>query len=138
MITVGHRTRARTRAGGSLATMALAMMALISACSSGGQTAAPTASTTQTAAQQTCQTVSDVLANGPDPDADPVGHAQAQILPLEQIHTTDQTLSKAISALARGYSSYVAANGTDKAATAALTAAINKINALCPGAGAET
>ena len=138
MITVGHRTRARTRAGGSLATMALAMMALISACSSGGQTAAPTASTTQTAAQQTCQTVSDVLSDGPDPDADPVGHAQAQILPLEQIHTTDQTLSKAISALASGYSSYVAANGTDKAATAALTAAINKINALCPGAGAET
>jgi hypothetical protein len=116
---------------------ALAMMALISACSSGGQTAA-SASTTQTAAQQTCQTVSDVLADGPDPDADPVGHAQAQILPLEQIHTTDQTLSKAISALASGYSSYVAANGTDKAATSALTAAINKINALCPGAGAET
>jgi hypothetical protein len=137
MITVSHRTRARTRAGGSLATMALAMMALISACSSGGQTAAPTASTTQTAAQQTCQTVSDVLADGPDPDADPVGHAQAQILPLEEIHTTDQTLSKAISALDRGYSSYVAANGTDKAATSALTAAINKINALCPEAGAE-
>jgi hypothetical protein len=137
MITGSHRARARTRAGGSLAMMALAMMALISACSSGGQTAAPTASTTQTAAQQTCQTVSDVLADGPDPDADPVGHAQAQILPLEQLHTTDQTLSKAISALASDYSSYVSANGTDKAATSALTAAINKINALCPGAGAE-
>jgi hypothetical protein len=139
MITVSHRTRARTRAGGSLATMALATMALVSACSSGGQTAASTTSTTQAQVQQICQQVSAVLADGPDPGTDPVGYAQAQTLPLEQLHVSAQTtIGKAISALASDYSSYVAANGTGKAVNSALTASIKRINALCPGAGATT
>lgn len=136
MITVNHRGRARARAGGALAMMSLAMMVLASACSSGGQTSASTASVTQTQAQQACQQVSAVLTNGPDPDADPVGYAQAQILPLEQLHPADQTLGKAISTLASAYSGYVAANGKDKTANSALTAAVNRINSLCPGAGA--
>jgi hypothetical protein len=117
--------------------MTLALMAVVSACSSGGQTSASTASTTQAQAQQICQQVSAVLADGPDPDADPVGYAQAQILPLEQLHVSAQTtIGKAISTLASDYSSYVAANGTGKSVKSALTASINRINALCPGAGA--
>lgn len=117
--------------------MTLAMMALVSACSSGGQTAASTASTTQAQVQQICQQVSAVLTNGPDPGVDPVGYAQAQILPLEQLHVSAQTtIGKAISTLASDYGSYVTANGTGKAVKAALTASINRINSLCPGAGA--
>jgi hypothetical protein len=139
MITMCHWIRARTRAGGSLAVMALAATVLVSACGSGGQTAASAASTTQTQAQQICQQVSAVLSDGPDPGADPVGYAQAQILPLEQLHVSDQTiLGQAITTLASDYSSYIAANGTGKAANSALTAAINRINSLCPGAGART
>ena len=88
--------------------------------------------------QQTCQQVSAVLSEGPDPDADPLGHAQAQILPLEQVHASDQALSKAISALASAYSRYIGANGTGKAAKSALTAAINRINSLFPGASCRT
>jgi hypothetical protein len=135
MITVSHRTRTRTRAGGSLAMASLTMAVLISACSSGGPTTASAASVTQT--QQICHQVSAVLTDGPDPDADPVGYAQAQILPLERLHVSAQTtIGKAISTLASDYSSYVAANGTGKATNAALTAAISRINSLCPGTGA--
>ena len=136
MMTVSHRVRARTRAGGSLAMTSLAMMLLVSACGSGEQTAASATQTHAQQVQQTCQQVSAVLSDGPDPEADPLGNAQAQILPLEQVHASDQTLSKAISALASAYSRYIVANGTDKAAKSALTAAINRINSLCPGAGA--
>lgn len=131
MLTVSHRARALTRAGGSLA-----MMLLVSACGSAGQTAASAAQTHAQQVQQTCQRVSAVLSDGPDPDADPLGHAQAQVLPLEQIHASDQTLSKAISVLASAYSRYIVANGTEQEAKSALTAAINRINSLCPGAGA--
>ena len=139
MITVSHRIRRRARAGGSLAMTSLAMAVLISACSSGGPTAASAASVTQTQTQQICQQVSAVLSDGPDPGADPVGYAQAQILPLEQLHVSAQTtIGKAISTLASDYSSYAAANGTGKATNAALTAAINRINSLCPAAGATT
>jgi len=136
MITVSHKTRARTRAGGALTMMSLAMTVLVGACSSGGQTATTAATTSQTVAQQTCSQVSAALTNGPDPGTDPVGYAQAQILPLKQIHSSDQALSQAISTLDSAYSSYVAANGTGKTASSALTAAINRINKLCPGAGA--
>jgi hypothetical protein len=80
--------------------------------------------------------VSAVLTDGPDPGADPIGYAEAQILPLRQVRTSDATLSKAIGGLADAYSSYSAANGTSKTATATLTASINRINSLCPGAGA--
>ncbi len=37
--------------------------------------------------KQTCKQVEAVLSDGPDPEADPVGYAQAQILPLREIHT---------------------------------------------------
>ena len=117
--------------------MALATMTLASACSSGGQSTATAASNTQTQTQQVCTQVDALLTDGPDPGTDPVGYAQAQILPLEQLRASAQTaVGRAVSTLASDYASYVAANGKDKAANSALTAAISKINALCPGAGA--
>src|ERR1700677_4538755 len=103
---------------------------LVSACSS----STPHASAPATAS--TCQQVSAVLTDGPDPGADPVGYAEAQILPLRQIRTPDTTLGMAIADLASAYSGYSAASNASKAATATLTTAISKINALCPGAGA--
>src|SRR5580658_9784510 len=41
------------------------------------------------AVTRACRQVSAVLADGPDPDSDPVGYAEAQILPLRQVHTSD-------------------------------------------------
>jgi hypothetical protein len=132
MITANRRPGRPGRTLALTALLALALTLPVSACSSGP--AASTAATTTT--QQACQQVSDVLANGPDPDADPLGHAEAQILPLRQIRTPDATIATAIAGLADAYSGYLAADGAGKTATATLTTAINKINALCPDAEA--
>jgi len=104
---------------------ALACAGLISACGS----SKPAASGTQS----TCNVVSAVLANGPDPDADPVGYAQAQILPLRQIHTSDSGLHSAIDGLASAYQAFYNANGA-KPAQAAVNKAADKVSAICPGA----
>jgi hypothetical protein len=134
MITMKHRTRPGNHAIATLAGAALATTILVSGCGSGGHVT--TSGHTVSAAQQTCQRVDAALSDGPDPGADPVGYAEAQILPLEQIHAVDPTLSTAISTLAGAYRSYYAAHGTARTATSALNTAINRINALCPGAGA--
>jgi hypothetical protein len=122
-----------------LAFTALAMTALTSACGASGHTVAAGASSASTAAaQQTCQQVSAVLSDGPDPGADPVGYAEAQILPLEQIRASDSEIGQAITTLADAYTSYFTADGSGKTATSDLNKAINRINSLCPGAGATT
>jgi hypothetical protein len=77
--------------------------------------------------------VSAVLSDGPDPGADPVGYAFAQILPLRQIHTSDRTLHAAIDDLATAYQEFYSSNG-DKAAAKAVSKASDKVNAICPGA----
>jgi hypothetical protein len=142
MSTINHWIRARytALAGAVLATTVLAMTVLVSACGSGAHTATGQAASGHTvpAAQQTCLQVDAVLSDGPDPGADPLGYAEAQILPLEQIHALDLTLGTAISTLAGAYQGYYAAHGTGSAATSTLNTAISRINALCPGAGAAT
>ncbi|MGD0554865.1 MAG: hypothetical protein ABSA93_07790 [Streptosporangiaceae bacterium] len=111
----------------------------LTACGSSGHSATTnTAATAQTTAQQTCQQVSAVLSDGPDPGSDPVGYAEAQVLPLRQIQTSDATIGKAISALADDYNQFYTADGHGSTINSALNTAINKINALCPGAGATT
>ncbi len=139
MIIMKHRAMPRNRVSATLPYAALAMTVLVAACGTSGHvtTSGHTASGTS-AAQQTCQQVDSVLSNGPDPGADALGYAEAQILPLEQIHAADPTLSMAISTLAGAYRSYYAASGTGNTAKSALNTAINRINALCPGAGATT
>jgi hypothetical protein len=129
--------RALRRRRGALAVLALMMAVPVSACGSSGTTTAA-AVATPTAAQAACEQVSDVLSDGPDPGADPVGYAEAQVLPLRQLHTSDTTISKAITTLADDYSSFYAAGGKGSMVNSELNTAINKINALCPNAGATT
>ena len=74
-----------------------------------------------------------MLSDGPDPGADPVGYAFAQILPLRQIHTSDSALQAAIDDLAGAYQEFYGSNG-DKVAAKAVTTASDKVNAICPGA----
>ncbi|HXW39173.1 MAG TPA: hypothetical protein VEJ44_05715 [Acidimicrobiales bacterium] len=101
--------------------------AALSACASSGPTPSAVAS------GPACQDVSAVLSDGPDPTADPVGYAQAQILPLGQVHTTDKDLRAAIDALDAAYQQMVSTNGS-AAATKVETTASNRLNAFCPGA----
>jgi hypothetical protein len=85
--------------------------------------------------QQTCQAVTAVLTDGPDPDADPVGYALAQVRPLRQIKpTSDQPLQTAIDQLASAYPQFYAAHGVGASVKRAVTRASDRLDALCPGA----
>jgi hypothetical protein len=119
----------RLRLPGTLHTLvAMTLCAgLLSAC---GSTGPPQASS---AVRSTCERVSAVLSDGPDPGADPVGYAQAQVLPLRQIHTSDTNLKGAINDLASAYEQFSLTSGT-KATKRAVTRASDKVDAICPGA----
>jgi hypothetical protein len=92
--------------------------------------ASPVVATTQSA----CERVSAVLSDGPDPDADPVGYAEAQILPLRQISTSNQSLRGVISQLSDAYQTFFASNGKNSNAKEAVAVASRKLNSICPGA----
>jgi hypothetical protein len=118
---------------------ALGLSALLGACASaapGSGTAAAGTSRSASAAvvHTTCNQVSAVLSDGPDPDADPVGYAEAQILPLGQIHTSDAQLRAAIGNLATAYRAFFDSNGNSSKAKLAVAAASKQINSFCPGA----
>jgi hypothetical protein len=102
---------------------------LASACSSPTAPSAQ-ASTTET----TCQQVSAVLSDGPDPGADPVGYAEAQILPLRRISAPNPALHAAISQLADAYQQFFSSDGKSADAKQAVSAASKKLNSICPGA----
>jgi hypothetical protein len=104
----------------------LAVVVGLAACGS-----SKPALTSAQAKQQTCKQIEAALADGPDAEADPVGHAQAQILPLREIDTANQTLHQAIDTLAAAYQSFTT-NGSG-AAKSAVSAASKTIERLCPG-----
>jgi hypothetical protein len=112
-------------------TALLLAVLLVTACSS---SASSSAAASATAIAATCEQVSSVLSDGPDPDADPVGFAEAHILLLRQISTPDQSLRGALSQLAEANQSFVASNGKSVNAKEAVAVADKKINSVCPGA----
>jgi hypothetical protein len=136
MATPCDAARARFRGPTLLALTSLGLSALLGACSSSaassGSAAAGTASTA--AVHATCAKVSAVLSDGPDPDSDPVGYAEAQILPLGQIRTSDAQLRAAIGKLAGAYRTFFDSNGNSASAKLAVAAASKRINSFCPGA----
>ncbi len=129
---IGGARRTATRYWLSLVGATVVSAALVTACGSSGGSA----QASHQATEGTCQAVGAVLSDGPDPDADPVGYALAQIDPLGQIKTSDQTLRTAIDNLATAYRQFYQANGVGTAATHAVNQAAAKINSLCPGTGA--
>jgi hypothetical protein len=79
--------------------------------------------------------VSDVLSDGPDPDADAVGYAQAQVLPLRRLTITNAKLHSDVLALANAYQAFSAGRGAGSPAAAAVVAkAENAVNSICPQA----
>jgi hypothetical protein len=109
----------------------LGLCLLLGACSSPGPASA---ATSPTAVQATCTQVSAVLSDGPDPAADPVGYAEAQVLPLGQIRTPDAQLRVAISRLASAYRAFFDSRGSSGSAKLAIAAASKRIDSFCPGA----
>lgn len=132
--TAASRPATSRRRASALTLLGLTLALASAACGSSGTTRASATSTT--VAKAACQQVNVVLSNGPDPGADPVGYAEAQVQPLRHIHTQDTTVGKAISSLADAYSGFYSADGKGGQATSQLTAAENRINSLCPGLGA--
>jgi hypothetical protein len=113
-----------------LIALALAVL-LVSACGSAVSAAASASSPAAT--ENACRQVSAVLSDGPDPGADPVGYAEAQIIPLRQISTSGQALRAAIGQLADAYQEFFASNGASGAKEAVAVAA-RKLDSICPGA----
>jgi hypothetical protein len=107
--------------------IAIALVVLLGAC--GSSKPAPSGAQVE---KQTCEQVQAALSDGPDPEADPVGHAQAQILPLREIHTSDGALHQAIDTLAAAYRSFSSSDGSSTAKSAVGTAS-KTIEHLCPG-----
>jgi hypothetical protein len=139
MVTPRDAAGARFRGPTLLALTSLGLSALLGACAStapaSGAASPVTSRPASTAAvHTTCAQVSAALSDGPDPDADPVGYAEAQILPLGQIRTSDAQLQTAIGKLASAYRAFFDSNGNSPAAKLAVAAASKQINSLCPGA----
>jgi hypothetical protein len=115
------------------AAAAVALFAVtVAACGSSSSSSHPAASATLlgTQVQQDCTSVTDVLSDGPDPGADPVGYAQAQILPLRQLKLSDAALRGDVLALANAYQALAGGHGS----AAAVTKAENSVNSICPQA----
>jgi len=126
----GQPTHLRSRRVAALTlTLGLAAAPVLAACSS-----APAHAPAAAAVAATCTQVGDALADGPDPDADPVGYAEAQIKPLRAITTSDPALRAAISDLATAYAGVFDSHAKDSTATKAVATAARKVNAICPGA----
>lgn len=84
--------------------------------------------------QATCQQIGAVLSDGPDPDADPVGYAQAQVLPLRQISVASPPLRTVVGQLADAYQQFYTSGGKSADAKEAVAVATKKLNSICPGA----
>jgi hypothetical protein len=120
----------RLRPAGLGIALAVLTLPVLAACgSSAGHPGA--AGATVSAA---CTAVGAALSDGPDPDADPVGYAEAQIKPLREVQTSNYALRVAIRDLAEAYERVFASNGTSSAANKAVAAAAVRVNAICPGA----
>jgi hypothetical protein len=119
----------------SAGTAAALLAVTIAACGSASSSQAPGSALLGSAVQQDCTAISDVLSDGPDPDADSVGYAQAQVLPLRQLKISDGTLSRDVLALARAYQAFSTGSGAGSPAAAAVVAkAENSVNSICPQA----
>jgi hypothetical protein len=129
---MSNRTITRLRSPAGQAAFALVFVLLPCACASSAPSSGSASPATPAAA--TCQHVGAVLSDGPDPGADPVGYAEAQIRPLRQLNVPNPALRAAVRRLADAYQSYFASNGTSSTAREAVAVASRKVNALCPGA----
>ncbi|HUC22288.1 MAG TPA: hypothetical protein VMA73_06240 [Streptosporangiaceae bacterium] len=116
-------------ASGLAILLTLTAALFLAACSTGSGRASAAAT-----ASPACTQISAALSDGPDPGADPVGYAEAQIKPLRAIRTGDAALRAAVSHLASDYAAVYDSDGKSSAATKAVKAASREVNSICPGA----
>ena len=73
-----------------------------------------------------------MLSDGPDPGADPVGYAEAQVIPLHQLKLSDTKLRDAVDNLAAAFQAY--ASNAGRSLAAKVSSEEKVLNAICPGA----
>jgi hypothetical protein len=106
----------------------------VAACGSSSSHSSTTALLGNTVHQE-CTAISDVLSDGPDPDADPVGYAQAQVLPLRQLTISDAKLHSDVLTLANAFQAFSTGSGAGGTKAAlAVAKAENAVNSICPEA----
>lgn len=108
---------------------ALLAVGMLAACGSSGSADAHAAAPIEAP----CNQVASVLSDGPDPGADPVGYAQAQVLQLRQLTIAQEPLHRAIDALASAYQRFSQSKGS-AAAKVVVSKATHQMNSICPGA----
>lgn len=109
-------------------TLAVLAAVAVTACGSSSSSSAAVAGT---ATHQDCVAVGDVLSDGPDPGSDPIGYAQAQILPLRKLKIADTSLRRAVQALASADQTFSSSGGS--AGAAQVPKAEKAVSTLCPG-----
>jgi hypothetical protein len=115
----------------------LAVLGLVAAAC-GSSSSHSTTAATGSALVQECTNIGDVLSDGPDPSSDPVGYAEAQVLPLKQLKLTNSTLRQEVQRLATAYKEFSSTNGKDTAAAVKVSQAESKLGSQCPkGIGAQ-
>ena len=113
----------------------MALLALTVAACGSASSQTSSAVSLGSAIQQDCTAVADVLADGPDSGADPVGYAEAQVMPLRQLTISDATLRRAVLTLASAYETFSTTSSSNRAAAgAAVTKAENEVSKICPQA----
>jgi hypothetical protein len=105
---------------------------LLAACGSSSSGAAA-ASSQPVPAADVCIQVADVLGNGPDPDFDPVGYAEAQFGPLAAVKAGKPGLQTALRRLSTAYQQEFT-HGVSKQTRSAVKAGQRAVNSICPGA----
>jgi hypothetical protein len=129
-----HTTHARPLAMSAPAGTLAAFLAIaVVACGSSSPHASA-AAVPGTAVHQDCTALAGVLADGPDPDADPAGYAQAQILPLRQLKIADTALHHDVLTLANAYQGFSTSGARGTVAAQQVTKAENAVNSICPQA----
>jgi hypothetical protein len=117
------------------AAAALLASAIAGCGSSESSSRSPASAVAGSAVQQDCTAIADVLSDGPDPDTDAVGYAQAQVLPLQQLKISDAALGRDVLALARAYQAFSGGSGAGTHAAAATVArAAKSVTSICPQA----
>jgi hypothetical protein len=96
----------------------------------------PSSDTSAQEVRSACQQVNAALSDGPDPQADPVGYALAQVVPLRRVAptTSDPTLRQAIDRLLADFEAQYRDTAKVASVNKAADTALARVRSLCPAA----
>lgn len=121
-----------TRPARAVSACAVAVVAALALAACGSSSHTENAVSKSPPINRPCEQVASILSDGPDPGADPVGYAQAQVLQLRLLKISQPKLATAVSDLANAYQAFSQADG--HGGQSAVKRTQKAVNAICPGA----